>query len=1115
MTLSFTNKIVYIVSLAFLVGCSTQSEDEGVRSGKEIFEVKSTEHTNLDFQNNLSENPTPHRTELLYEYFSNGGGVAVGDVNDDGLDDIYFTANMGYNKLYLNTGGLQFREVTNRAGVAGRRNTWKTGTAMADVNGDGLLDIYVCYSGELPLERRVDELYINQGPDSEGVPRFEEQAEAYGLANPHSSNQAYFFDHDLDGDLDLFLQTHNVRSIPRRGGQGAQDLLGQEDPVNGVRFYENKGSRFEDVTRTVGLQSSALTYGLGAGVSDVNNDGWLDIYVGNDYAAPDYLYINNGDGTFTDEIDASMGHISRSSMGVDVADINNDGLSDIVVLDMLAEDNRRQKLLFTPDDRASFDGDVQAGFHYQYTRNTLQLNNGNGTFSEIGQLAGISNTDWSWAPLLADYDNDGRKDLFVTNGILHDITHQDFLTFRSNYLIKRNYDLNPNDIQYLMDRLPSFDVSNYMFRNGGNLQFEDVTSAWGMERPLKSNGAAYADFDNDGDLDLVTNNINESASLFENQSANEFGQNYLKVRLQGEGGNTYGIGTQVTLYAGGAQQYVEQMPMRGYLSSVSPVLHFGLGAKSSVDSLRIVWPGGERRVLRDIAANQMISASQEEATDPAASSASGPSPLFEEVSAPFRFVHQMDADIDDFRRQPLMVNPKSFSGPALAKADVNGDGLDDIFVGGGPGQAGVLYLQQSGGQFQTTSGAAFESDRASDDVDAAFFDANGDGHLDLYVASGGYGRFGPEDAALQDRLYVNDGRGRFTKREGALPPMQTSTGAVAATDIDGDGRVDLFVGGYVVPGRYPESPRSYVLVNDGSGQFEDRTTAIGPELQTLGMVSDAAWHDLDGDNTGELIVVGEWMPIRVFEMDESRLSDATDRFFDRPYRGLWNSLLVDDVNQDGVPDLIAGNLGRNSQLQARPEQPAELYYADLDVDGSIEPILNFYIQGTDYPYVTLDEVRDQLPRVGSQFASYEQFADAQLEDLLSDRALERTQKLEVEFLETSLFVGRADGRFERRELPIEAQFAPVFTITALDYDDDGNRDLLLCGNINEARIRLGKYDANYGMLFKGDGAGQFEYIPQHQSGFRLRGDVREVVTVNGSYLFGVNGADVRAYRLTR
>ncbi|HEV8264290.1 MAG TPA: VCBS repeat-containing protein, partial [Gemmatimonadales bacterium] len=685
--------------------------------------------TGIRFRNTLSEQPTPHRTELLFEYFSNGGGVAAGDLNGDGLEDLYFTGNMVYNSMYLNRGGMHFEDVTRAAGVAGRPNTWKTGVTFADVNGDGRLDIYVCYSGDLPLERRIDELYINQGNDGKGIPRFAERAREYGLANPHSSDQAYFFDYDRDGDLDLFLLTHNVKTTSYLDLQGTRKEMEKEDPVSGVRFYRNDHGHFNDVTRHAGLSSSALTYGLGAGISDVDKDGWIDIYVGNDYSPPDYLYMNNGDGTFSDELGSRIGHTPYASMGVDVADINNDGWSDIMVVDMLAADNRRQKTSLIPNDRRLFAMFVQSGFHHQYMRNMLQLNNGDGTFSEIGQLAGVSNTDWSWAPLIADFDNDGWKDLFITNGTLHDATDLDFLAFKRDYVAMKRQQLDPRDIALLMARLPTSDVANYAFRNEGNLRFRDVSSDWGLGVPLKSTGAAYSDLDNDGDLDLVTNNINEYASLFENQTADASDNNYLQIELKGTGKNTFGLGAKVTVYAGGEQQYAEQMSTRGYLSTVTPILHFGLGSLAAVDSVHVIWPDGKAQTLMNVGANRRITVHQENAVAAEhASRANNDSPtVFKEVPSPITFEHRMAGDIDDFRRQPLMDHPRSFLGPPLVKADVNGDGLVDVFAGGGNGQAGRLYLQQRDGRFVAVAQPALEADKRSQDVAAVFLDYNRDG----------------------------------------------------------------------------------------------------------------------------------------------------------------------------------------------------------------------------------------------------------------------------------------------------------------------------------------------------------------------------------------------------
>ncbi len=714
---------LHLVFLCFalLIGCSSDTSHEAATSEPQapLFVQRNAAADGIDFANTLAEHPTPNRNLLLFEYFSNGGGVAVGDLNGDGLEDLYFSGNMSYNKLYLNRGGWQFDEVTTVSGVGGRVNTWKTGVTIADVNGDGRLDIYACYSGDLPLERRVDQLLINVGNNADGIPQFEDQTTAYGLTNPHSSNQGYFFDYDRDGDLDLFLLTHNVKNIPRLDAEAARQEMLKDDPVTGVRLYQQENGQFADVTRAAGLFSSSLTYGLGAGIADIDKDGWPDLYVGNDYNAPDFLYMNNGDGTFRDELGTRIRHTSHASMGIDIADINNDGWAEIFVLDMLAEENLRQKTQFMPNDRRLFDLMVASGFHHQYLRNTLQLNNGNGTFSEIGMFAGVAQTDWSWTPLLADFDNDGRKDLFVTNGYLYDTLDHDFLAFKNAYVASKEQNLTPNDIAYLMGLVPASPMYNYAFRNVDGIQFENVSTDWGLRLSHRSAGAVYADLDNDGDLDLVLNNINQPASVFENRAA-DLGQSYLQLTLRGDGANTEGLGARVVVFIDGEAQYVEQMPSRGYLSSVTRRLHFGLGSHTRIDSLHVIWPDGRVSVQQNVATNQHLELSQETATGRYAPPAAT-APLFTEIQSPLQQTHRMDAALDDFSRQPLIDHPLSESGPPMAVADVNGNGMSDVFVGGGVGQAGRLYLGRQSGQMGRGNAAPFSKASASHDTAVHFF----------------------------------------------------------------------------------------------------------------------------------------------------------------------------------------------------------------------------------------------------------------------------------------------------------------------------------------------------------------------------------------------------------
>ncbi|GAB4016325.1 VCBS repeat-containing protein [Spirosoma koreense] len=1123
------------------VGCneSTSTEKTAEASGPPLFTSLTPDQTGITFANNLTEGLNTN--VLMYEYFYNGGGVAVGDLNGDGLDDIYFSGNMVPNQLYLNKGGMKFTDVTTTAGVAGREGPWRTGVSMADVNGDGRLDLLLSYSGSLPPHKRVPQLFINDGPDAQGIPHFSDHTTQWGLDKPGQTTQGAFFDYDRDGDLDLFLLNHNPRLLPVLDPGPTGALLKQSNPEIGVRLLRNVGNRFEDVTERAGLSSSVLSYGLGLGVSDFNEDGWPDFYISNDYTIPDYLYLNNQDGTFTNQLKASVRHTSHFSMGNDVADVNNDALPDILTLDMLPEDNRRQKLLMAPDNYEKYNLAVESGFHYQHMRNMLQLNEGVGhrparvgqgdkkgplpstlrptpLFSEVGQLAGVSNTDWSWAPLLADYDNDGWKDLYITNGYVRDYTNQDFLKFMTDYMQNRPANFSREDVLELVHKIPSSNVKNYMFRNRGGepaaeVTFANVGTDWGLNQTSNSTGAAYADLDNDGDLDLIVNNTNQPAFIFQNEANKERKHHYLSVKLVGAGANTQGIGAKVTLYRAGKQQYVEQMPTRGYQSSVSPRLHFGLGTDPGIDSLRVVWPTGKEQRLTNVKADQLLTLQEKDAR-PAYQRPPMASALFQEIQSPLAFTDPVNKT-NDFKRQTLLVNAQSFGGPCLAKADVNGDGREDVYAGGGSGQAGVLFIQQASGQFSRMAQPAFDPDKISTDTDAIFFDANADGFPDLYVCSGGYGDFQPDDPRFQDRLYLNDGKGRFTKSPDALPNMRSSKSCVRASDVNGDGKPDLFVGGRVVPGRYPETPQSYLLINDGKGHFVDQAAQLAPTLARIGMVTDAAWVDLNADKKAELVVVGEWMPVTVLAWEAGKLVDQTKAYFGKEYRGWWNKLLVDDFNGDGRPDLVAGNQGLNTQCRASDQEPAELIYKDFDKNGKIDPILCLYVQGKSYPHATRDELLEQVGMLRHRFTNYDRYSNATLTDVFTADELSDAQKLTANELKTLYFASTLTGKLIEKPLPLAAQISPIFTLTPLDYNHDGHKDLLLCGNTEQVRLRFGRADANYGLLLTGDGKGGFSAVPQTRSGFQLMGDVRSVVAVGNALIFGINQQPVRAYRLEK
>lgn len=1091
-----------------LFACNNNRSATAPGDTTHLFTLLPPEQTHVTFANTLTEGANTN--VLLYEYFYNGGGVAAGDVNNDGLPDLYFSGNMTDNKLYLNKGQLQFEDITTAAGVAGRPGPWKTGVTMADVNGDGKTDIYVCYSGKVRGEKRVHQLFINTGNDAGGVPHFSEQAALYGLADSAYTTQVFFFDVDRDGDLDAFMLNHNPASLPILDEASTAAILQKPDASCGLKLYRNDHNHFTEITRQSGIRNTALSYGLGAGIADINGDGWPDIYVSNDYNVPDYLYINNHNGTFTDQLASSIGHTSQSSMGNDVADINNDGLPDICTLDMLPEDNHRQKILAGSDNYEKFALGLRTGFYYQYMRNMLQVNNGNGSFSETGQLSGISNTDWSWAPLFADFDNDGWKDLFVSNGFQRDFTNLDFVKYMNDYVQSKGR-LSRNNVLELLQHIPSSNMVNYIFRNKENLQFSNANKEWGMQLPSCSNGSAYADLDNDGDLDLIVNNINQPAFIYRNDANTQLHHHYLSINLKGSNANTQGLGAKVRIWAGGQQQLLEQMPARGYQGSVSPVLHFGLGKAAAVDSLQIQWLSGKQQTMVKIHADTLLTLTESAARETSSSKPAVPKALFAQVASPLNYKPAVN-QLNDFKRQPLLPNPLSFNTPCMAKADVNGDKREDVYVGGENGAPGALYLQQANGSFAKQAVPAFAAAAHSTDAAAVFFDANGDGFADLYVASGGYHDYLPDDSLLQDRLYLNDGKGHFTQSQ-TLPAMHTSKGCVAVADVNGDGFTDVFVGSRVIPGRYPETPESYLLINDGKGHFTNRITEFAPTLQKAGMITDAAFTDLNNDHKPDLVVVGEWLPVSIFINSAGQLKNSTASYISQPLSGWWNKLLLTDLNGDGHPDLVIGNLGLNTQCRASDAAPAEMYYKDFDDNGAIDPILCFYIQGKSYPYVTRDELLDQMSMMRTRFAGYKEYADATITDVFTQAELSNAGHLVANNFSTVCLLSDASGKYQQVALPLQAQYAPVFTITALDYDKDGKQDLLLCGNCNHARLRLGKYDASYGVLLHGDGQGHFTYVPQLQSGFHITGDVRSVLPVNNLLLFGINHQPLTAYQL--
>ncbi|MGV3600682.1 MAG: VCBS repeat-containing protein [Dyadobacter fermentans] len=1093
-----------IIGVVLLVSCKKELK---------TFTELPAGQTGIHFSNRIEENDTMNI--LAFEYVYNGGGVALGDFNNDSLPDVYFTGNTTPNKLYLNKGDFKFEDVTDRAGVA-PKDKWSTGVALVDINHDNLLDIYVCASVRKSAQQRENLLYINQGLNADKVPVFKEMAKEYGIADTTHTTNAAFFDYDNDGDLDLFLIVNEMddNNFPNKYHKKIVDGSSRRTD----RLYRNDWDAklnhpvFTNVSREAGILIEG--YSLGINVTDVNQDGWKDVYITNDYLTNDLLYINNGNGTFTDRAPTYFKHTSHSAMGNDVADLNNDGLMDVVAVDMMPATNRRKKMMTPANSYVTYQNNELFGYQYQVARNTLQLNMGSAVpgdkspvFSEIGLLSGVAETDWSWTPMVTDFDNDGLRDMIITNGFPRDITDLDFIAYR-------------NEVSSIMapmmmlDYIPSVRITNFAFKNKGDLTFEDVSKDWGIETPGFSNGAAYADLDNDGDLDYIVNNINDSAMVYRNNSIQLKPQesNYLRIAFKGERYNGAGIGAiaEITL-ANGKKQVAENSPYRGYLSTVEPVLHFGLGKESAVQEVKVTWPGGKTQVLKNVKGNQMLVVREIDAGVAPEDRKTPAIPLFKDITSELNVSYKhSEMDVIDFNVQKLLPHKMSQYGPALAAGDVNGDGLEDVFVGGAYQNKGRFLLQQPDGKFTVADllPGADGLEKVSEDMGVLLFDGDQDKDLDLYIVSGSY-EIQEGSEALRNALYLNDGRGHFKQDTAALPAFLVNGSCVKAVDFDRDGDLDLFVGGRVESGKYPKPVSSYILRNDSKGglvRFSNVTRAVAPDLAEIGLVCDALWTDYDNDGWADLLLAGEWMAPTFLKNEKGKFKKVTTGLETK--KGWWGSLAAGDFDNDGDMDYIGGNLGVNTLSRASESRPVSVYAKDFNNDGYFDAIPTIFYRAQDdsykeFPYNTRDDMGKQVIQVRQRFQEYGKFAETTLTQILKPEELKDALHLSATWMKSSYIENLGNNQFAIRELPVQAQFAPLFGMIADDFDHDGNLDLMLSGNDYGSEVSVGRYDAMYGLVLKGDGKGNFRPLSIGESGYMAPGNMKALVrlaSANGKYL---------------
>jgi hypothetical protein len=1072
------------------ISCNEEAKKVNQDSNETLFTLLTTEESGVDFINYV-ENQKDFNI-FKYRNFYNGGGVAIGDVNNDGLPDIYLTGNMETNKLYLNRGGLKFEDITESAGVAGNK-PWSTGVTMADINADGLLDIYVSNAGNLEGNNHDNDLYINNGDLT-----FTERASEFNLAKTGFSTHASFFDYDKDGDLDAYILNNSNIPVSSLGYAEqrqvrAQDWEGVPHIFRGVgdMLLKNDNGKFVDVSEDAGIYGSLIGFGLGVLVTDINNDLWPDIYVSNDFYERDYLYINQKDGTFSEEIKEYTQHLSLSAMGIDIADINNDGHNDIFITDMLPEPEERVKSVMEFEGYNVYDLKRSKDFYQQYIQNTLQLNNGNGTFSEVAYYSGIDATDWSWAGLMFDMDNDGLKDIFVTNGINHDLTDLDFVDFFANEIIQKMALTGKKEsIDSIINKMPIKPQTNFAFRNNGDITFDNANKDWGFDLPTRSNGAAYGDLDNDGDLDLVINNVNTKTFIYRNNTNEQLKHNYLQLKFIGEGKNPFAIGTLATFYFGKNIVNQELMPSRGFQSSIDYVMNLGLGNVAEVDSIRVIWPNNKTVLLKDIPANQRLELKQAQATEEYSPIKKiSKETLIRELGNNALIAHDENS-YNDFDYEGLIYKKLSQEGPALAVGDINGDGNEDIFIGGAKENPGVLYLHQGNGEFRPKTSRVFDQDQSFEDTAAAFFDADGDGDIDLMVGSGG-NEVG-QDKTYRTRLYLNDGRGNFSSSNQNIPTTFKNVSVIEPSDYDKDGDMDVFIGSRSVVGVYGLNP-DHLLLENRDGIFVDATERRGYDLKDEGMVTNAIWADMDGDGKDDLITVSEWDVPKIHKNSGRRVQRITTSL-DSLY-GWWNAVEAADLDKDGDLDLILGNQGENLHYRPSEGQPMKLWINDFDANGTIEQLVTVHEKGGDYPIHQKKEVTGQLVSLKKENLRASDYAKRTIQELFPKEIMGQSIVKQSIISASVLAINEGNGQFTIKKLPPRVQFSCVCDINCTDINNDGNLDLIMAGNNFEFKPQFSRLDANFGNVLLGDGNLNFEWQNYDESGFFVRDEVKHLKSV--------------------